>query len=202
MVRIFYFLRNFKVDILATAVAIAGILSAWWFAPTDMLKNLFSLSAAIAALLVIIYTRSKERDFLFSGLTRRKDREDWIGEGVFEFSRTEGAYEIRNAEPGFIHAKALAWGDYRIAFDFKIGNTCIGVILRAVNLANCLMLQITQQGIRPHIKINGGWQAWNPEQVGLVFDQELNIGQWHRCTITCDKDAINIIIERKKTSGC
>jgi hypothetical protein len=61
------------------------------------------------------------------------------------------------------------------------------------------MLQITQTGIRPHVRINGAWTIQEAENVNLIFpDGRLSLDQWYKCHVSCDKEAINIKIDDKK----
>ena len=92
------------------------------------------------------------------------------------------------------------WSDYRYVFEFKIIRSCLGVILRAINLSNYVMLQIGQTGIRPHIKVNGAWTAWEFKDVDLDFESNLKLDNWYKCMISCEKDIINIRILKNKNS--
>ena len=118
-------------------------------------------------MLVFIYSKTRERDFYFITLRKPKDKEDWIGDGKFQYERTQNAYAITNAPAGVIFSKCLLWSDCKLSFDFKILNTSLGVIVRATNLSNLIALQISETGIKPRIRINGFEQAWNPEESGL-----------------------------------
>jgi hypothetical protein len=81
-----------------------------------------------------------------------------------------------------------------MSLDFKIVTRCLGVIVRAVNLSNYAMLQIEHNGIRPHIRINGGWAIWEPKDVSLEFASTLSLDQWYRLFVTCDKDVVDIVL--------
>jgi len=142
----------------------------------------------------IIYFRAREKDFHFIPLWTRADREDWVGLGTFDFDRGTRSFRITNSDSGFIYSKALTWGDYSVSFRFKILSSCVGVIVRAVNLANLIMLQIGETGIRPHIRVNAGWNVTEASEAGLVFPTPLSLDRWYRAVITCDKAAIRICI--------
>lgn len=152
----------------------------------------------LISLFVILYLRLRGRDFYFIPLDNPKDKDDWIGNGQFEYSRVNKSFQMTQAEPGFIYSKCLDWSDYKCEFDFKIRNTCLGVILRAVNLSNYVMIQITQEGIRPHVRINGGWKYWEAEEVGLKFSNNLSLEDWYKCQLVCDKNIINIKITHSR----
>jgi len=160
---------------------------------TDMKTQVWIILAIITcSLFFIIYTRTRERDFVFSPLTWRSDKEEWMGYGEFTFSRVQHAYILTNADTGYIHSKCLAWSNYKLGFDFKIANNCLGVIVRATDLSNYIMIQINYTGIRPHIRINGGWKWWEAQESGLTIDQPISKDKWYKCEIFCDKDEINI----------
>lgn len=190
MKRIYFFLKAYYIDIVVALVGVLGVVFARKYGQTINTQQTISLVVIVATLLIIIYLRSKEKDFMFSALTWRRDREKWIGYGTFQLSRVHKAYEITNSDPGFVHSDCLAWSDYSLSFDFKIGNQCLGVIVRAVNLANYVMLQITPLGIRPHIRINGGWKVWEAEESGLSIN--ISLDKWYRAAISCDKGEIFI----------
>jgi len=190
MKRIYFFLKAYYVDIAVALIGVFGVFAAWKYGQTTNIQQIVSLTVLVVTLLVIIYLRSREKDFIFSALTWRRDREKWIGYGTFQLSRVCSAYEIINADPGYIHSDVLTWSDYSLSFDFKIGNKCLGVIVRAVNLANYVMLQITPSGIRPHIRVNGGWKKWEAKELGL--DVGLSLDKWYKAIISCDKGEVFI----------
>ena len=68
--------------------------------------------------------------------------------------------------------------------------------MRAINLSNYVMLQIDKrtEGIRPHIRINGGWKAWEAKDCDFAFHQEhvLSLDNWYQCHIECVNRSINI----------
>ncbi len=194
MKRIRYFIRSYIFDIIA---AISGvILVIITLSPDSKMRMVVSLIIVTLTLLVIIYTRLRAKKFVFSALTWRRDGDSWMGYGKFEYSRTEDAFNITQAHPGFIHNECLTWTNYSLDFDFKIENRCLGVVVRAVNLSNYVMLQITGQGIRPHILINGAWKIWEAKQSNLDGNIPFNI--WCNTKITLDKNDITIIIYDKK----
>jgi len=188
MKRIFYFLKTYFIDIVVSIVGAVGALYAWNYGQQEVT----SLTVIFITLLFVIYLRSRAKNFVFSALTWRKDKEPWAGHGVFQFARVQRSFEITSADPGYIHSSILTWSDYKLSFDFKIAKYGIGVLVRAVNLANYVMLQITEKGIRPHIRINGGWKIWEDTETGLTFDNLLKIGEWYKCEVYCDKDTITI----------
>ncbi len=196
MIRLYYFLKKYTIDIATTFVGILGIIVTWQYETAVAIQQSISLIVVLVTLIAIIYFRSRERDFIFSSLTRPKDKNPWVGYGTFQLARVQGAYEITNADPGYIHSEILAWSDYKFSFDFKIanwgGNGGLGIVVRANNLANYIMLQIKKGGIGPHLMINGAWKVWQPNEVGLEFPDPLSLDVWYRGDVYCDKSTITV----------
>ncbi len=202
MKRIYYFLKSYIADIITALVGVFGVAVAWRYGTTISVQQSISLAVVVLSLLAIIYFRSRQRGFIFSPLTWRKDKEPWVGYGTFQFVRVQKAYEITNADPGYIHSEILAWSDYKLSFDFKIAHWGddggLGVIVRANNLANYIMLQIKRGGVGPHIRINSGWAVWQPTNAGLEFSESLSLDRWFRCDVYCDKSTITIRLHSGK----
>ncbi len=189
----FFFRRN-KIEILTTLFAVIGYAISYFYVQQPGHAFAMSVAISLIAMLVLIYSKTRERDFYFISLRREKDKDDWIGDGTFRYERTQYAYSVTNSHSGFIFPKCLIWSDYKLKFDFKILKTSIGVILRATNLSNMVMMQIFDNGIKPHIRVNGFWQFWEPKEARLEFTKKLNLDDWYTCTMQCDKSSIRIRI--------
>lgn len=191
-----YFIRRYKVDLVTLVLAAIGL---WISAVLADPKVLFWLSTGITLLsaVIIIYARMRERDFIHLSMTRREHRDNWIGEGSFELSRTDQAFRITDSHGGVILADTLTWSDYRFHFLFRLEKHSLGVVLRAVNLANQVMLQVYQDRIKAHIRINGAWAVFDglPE---LTFSQQLHCGTWYSALVTCDKRTVTIRISQRR----
>ncbi len=197
MKRVYYFIRTYIKDFVTAGVGVIGALISLKYGKTIAIQQLFSLGAILLTTVFLIYLRSREKSFVFSALTWRKDKEEWMGHGTFQFARVQNAYEITHASPGYIHSKILSWSDYKLSFDFKIDHDCLGVVVRAVNLANYIMLQIKPGGIRPHIFVNGAEVHQEAEDAGLVFTERLILDNWYHSEIYCDKSIITIRLYEK-----
>jgi len=147
--------------------------------------------------MIIVYSKTSERDFYFVRLRGLRGKEDWIGDGTFQYERLHDAYSISNSDSGFIFSKCLTWSDYFLEFDFKILKSSLGVILRGTNLSNLVMLQIVENGVRPHIRVNGFWKAWEAADAKLEFKSPLNLDAWYHARLECDKSRIHILIYDK-----
>ncbi len=107
MKRLYYFFKNYTADLMAALLGILGIVIIWNQNVSIMTQQIVSLVVIGITLICIIYIRVSERDFIFSPLTSRKDKDSWLGHGEFEYNRTEKVYEIRDADPGYIHSALL-----------------------------------------------------------------------------------------------
>lgn len=193
-----YFLRSYKYDFLATFFALFSTAAAFIYTKDQKIAFFLSLLVITLSLIVIIYIRLKEKDFFFISLSDRKNKDDWIGNGTFEYKRTEESFLISNSDSGYIYSKSLTWSDYKVSFEFKIIRDCIGCILRAVNLSNYAMLQIKLNGIRPHARVSGGWYVREAKDVNLCFNTDLSLDKWYKCVLSCEKGSINIKLFDKR----
>jgi len=197
-----YFLRRHLPEIMT---AFGATLSAWaamYFSRDTATVFLWTAVIAIATAFVLVSFRIRERDFYFESLGSRAQQSDWVGYGTFEYSRMDRCFRITGSDSGFLFTKTLSWSDYALTFRFKVLSSCLGVIVRAVNLSNLVMLQIGESGIRPHIRVNGVWMAWEAAAAGLTFRQSLDVNEWQECQIKCDKDTIRIRISQGRTVLC
>jgi hypothetical protein len=194
MKKLYYEFLAYKFDVIAAIITV--ILSYLTYKYNTHPQNglVYSLIFIIIFLIIVIYLRNTERSFYYIAFNQREDKDDWIGKGSFEYVRAFNCFSITNSEAGYIYSKCLNWEDYKFSFDFKIQNSCLGIILRAVNLSNYIMLQINPKGILPHLRINGAWNVRTDEANKLMFNESLNIDKWYRASITCDKNCINISI--------
>lgn len=200
MKRICYFFKSYKFDFVTSIFLIASIFGGYYFRQSQQVLFYISISIILISLLIIIYLRVKDRSFYFIPLTNRKDGDEWIGKGVFKYSRVKKCFQISDSDPGYIFSKCFMWSDYDYKFEFKIIGSCIGIVLRAINLSNYVMLQINKNGIRPHIKINGAWKWWESNEVDLDFEKKLKLDNWYRCFISCEKDVVSIRIYEKNNT--
>jgi hypothetical protein len=189
-----YFLKKNKPEIFTFMFAVIGYIVSYTFLKSPGLLFLLSVIVTFVATVVLIYLKMREKDFYFISLQKDADREDWIGKGIFKYERAHNAYTITDSYSGFIYSKCLTWSDYVLEFDFKILKESLGVILRATNLSNLVMMQISEEGIRPHIRVNGFWQAWESKESKLVFNKKINLDKWYWIRLQCDKGSIRIRI--------
>ncbi len=190
--KIYYFSKTYKYDFLTAFAALILYILAFIFSDNQKILLILSIIITFIFFTIIIYIRFKEKDFYFIPLADRKNKDDWFGKGTFEYERTEKCFLITNSDSGYIYSKSLIWSDYQFSCKFKIISECLGVIVRAINLSNYVMLQITPNGIRPHIRINGGWYSRECHEVNLCFTTPLSLDRWYKFLFYCEKDTISI----------
>lgn len=189
-----YFLRKNKFEFFTLIFTVAGLAVSYFFVDSPNLSFLVGTVAAFIGAVVLIYLKTREKDFFFSSLQDSTHKEDWMGDGTFQYDRVYKGYCITQSTSGFIFSKSLTWSDYVLESEFKILKTSLGVTVRATDLSNLVMLQIFENGIKPHIRVNGFWQWWTPEESGLLFKKKLNLDQWYRGRFYCNKRSVRIKI--------
>lgn len=189
MRKITTFIKLYKYDFIAFIVNILVAYIAFQFRD-NVLVFIGSAFFFTCSLIFIIYQRTKDKDFYLITLDRPGHDYDWVGRGVFKFIRNENAYEITNSSVGFIYPKTSLWDDYYFECDFKILKTSLGLIFRAQNLSNCVMIQVFSNKIRSHLRINGEWIVYEENQIGA----NLNNDTWYRVQAYCEKRKIRIKI--------
>ena len=198
MKSLLYALRTYSLDITTAIFALLLTFVTYRFQQNAISFLLISVGIIFLSLIIIIYLRARERDFYYVPLMWRIEESDWIGQGRFEYVKSQRCYRVTDSESGHIFPKALSWQNYTVAFDFKIVSGCLGVVVRAINLSNCIMFQIREGDIRPHVRVNGGWKAWEPDETGFRFKENLSLDKWHRCILICEKKTVHIKIAEKQ----
>lgn len=194
-----FFVRNYKYDLLTALFASILYIISFRFATNQNMVLLLSLLITILSASIIVFVRLRDKDFYDISFTKPEHKNDWIGEGIFDYSRVNRSFQITNTDPGgYIFSKCLTWNNYKYEFEFKLINKCLGAIVRAINLSNLVMLQITPNGLRPHISINGGYYVWEAKDVNLEFTKALSLDRWYKCQIFCDNRDITIRIFSSK----
>jgi hypothetical protein len=190
--RIRYFFRKNKLEIRAFIFAAIGYCTAYVFSDQPGWRLTISVAVTLTATIIVVYSKTRDRDFYFLPLQGPNEKDDWMGEGTFQYERIQNSYIITKSYSGFIFSKSLTWSDYLFDFEFKILNVSIGAIVRATNLSNLVMLQIFDNGIKAHIRVNGLWKDWDPATANLQFSNKLDLDHWYRCRLECDKRSIRI----------
>ena len=196
--KIYYFLKKYKYEIITAILGATLAIISIIYSSNAMLALLISVLLIFISSILIIVFKTTEKDFYFIGMHHLKDKNDWIGAGKYDLTKAEYAYLITEASPGYIYSKCLTWSNYKYEFLFKILKHRLGVVVRAVNLSNFVMLQINPEGIRPHLLINGGWTVWEHKAAGLSFDNDLSFDKWYEFSVSCEGSELFIQIKDKK----
>jgi len=197
-----YTLQKHWRELISFVSAIVSSCAAFVFSNQPGIAFWASILFTIILSVTTLYLFLQEKDFYFIALDNYADKNNWFGAGKFEFDKTNNAYLIADTDAGFIYSKCLLWGDYLLSGEFKILNKCLGVILRATNLSNYIMLQINKEkrGIRPHIRANGGWIPYEVDATGLSFEKEKDIkdGKWYKFEFKAKGELAEIHIFNEK----
>lgn len=196
-----YWFRLNKREVVTFVSGVVGYLISYFIFKNQELVLLINVLITLIVTTVLIYLKAKEKDFYFVSLSKRSDKDEWLGDGTFEYDKTCDGYVITNTFLGFIFSKCLIWSDYKLEFDAKILKTSIGVNLRAINLSNFVMLQFFEEGIRSHVWTNGLYKVWEPSENKLIFKKNLSLSTWYKFSVTCDKRKIYVnIFDRSANS--
>ena len=121
---------------------------------------------------------------------------------------------VTGSDEGGLTKKGALWENYVLTFDVKILKKCIGVIIRAKDLQNYYMFQITTDKIRPHRKVSVpilipsekdpdklkvdkikvGWDIM--DKISLVHRKELNT--WFKVQVSVNGQSLTICIDNEK----
>ena len=190
---LWFFFRRYRDDAATLIVAIVVYAISARFVTTPGLLFGLSVGISVVATIVIVTLKARGRDFIWLSMRGREHGEGWIGQGGLSYARIEKGYRITQSNDGVILADTLAWSDYTLRFMFRIEVTSLGVILRAANLGNVVMLQVFQDRIKAHIRVNGAWLVWD-NLPSLTLATPLTLGAWYGCEIACDKRTLRIVI--------
>ncbi len=186
------FFRNYRYEITALVVDALVVVVAYSIG-AQFLVFFISLFIFVFSTFVVIYFRTKEKDFYYFQFNKPGQEQDWVGRGDLKFIRNEKCFEIKHSHVGYILPKTSNWDDYRYELDFKITNISFGFIVRAINLSNYVMFQIFNDYIKPHLRINGQWIIL--EKINIT--KKLDSSRWYKLIVICEKKNVRITIKEK-----
>lgn len=192
-------LRRYKYELIALCVNVVVALLALQFQTFQLFVASFTIFAL--SLVLIVYLKTRDRDYYYEPLDHAGSKKPWVGRGIFQYVSSENAFEITGSNAGFIMPRTIQWDDYQFDFDFKISASCLGWIVRATNLSSYVMLQCGLDGINPHIRINGAWipKSHGDDDVNMTFENKLSLDKWYRGVVTTEKRSIKVAIYDGKT---
>lgn len=200
---IYYKILKFRKEIISAVITTFTVVLGYSLSVhfnSPIVAAVATIVAGILGLSITIYYLTLEKDLYFIPLSHRNNKKDWTGEGYFDLAETQNSYEITKSYWGFIFQKTLNWGNYSLNFDFKILNSCLGVIIRAVNHSNFILLQINPDGVKPHVFVNGGYKVFDFDETNLKFQDQLSFDCWHKCSIQCVGQEIFVKVSNKDNS--
>ena len=98
---------------------------------------------------------------------------DYIG-----WKCSNGELTVTGSDEGGLTKKGTFWENYIFSFESKIINNCIGIIVRAKDLQNYYMFQITHEKVIPHRKITIPYAAESSEHKGSFVIDRIQVA-WH-----------------------
>lgn len=195
MIKIIFFWKRYQYEIITSIVDLAVSIASFKILDANIALTITALLISISSI-IIIYLKTRDRDFYYLPLDSSGEEKEWVGRGIFRFVRNERCFEITDSHVGYIFPRTSLWDDYQYECNFKIINGCLGFIIRASDLSNYIMLQFTKDGINPHIRLNGQWirKEHTDPDVNLTFKNELSPDTWYKARIICEKRSIRIVI--------
>lgn len=198
--RVKFYIRKNLLVIIAVLISLSSIL-------TVFIKiRIINISLAILTILLILgffIYHNRAKKFYYISLTDPKHSNSWFGRGSFKYDITNKSFLIEGISTGNdsaqIYKNCISWNDYEFSFNFKILKSCLGIVVRAIDVSNFIMLQINQDGIRPHIKINEQWAIEESKPTNLLFEKKLSPDSWYRCVLNCERNTIYIKVFNKKS---
>ena len=198
VLKIYYFFRNYSNETISFIIALVGAGIAYIFYIDPKLQLISLGILALTGYVIIIFLKLKNRDFYYIFFDNYGDKRDWVGSGYFDYYPKDEAFLIKDSDAGFIFSKCFNWIDYEVACEFKILKDTLGILVRATDLSNKLMLQINikANGTRPHLWANGGYIVHEPKESNLEFSTPLKEGQWYKLGINVYKDTVSIELSK------
>lgn len=197
MKKIYFSIKESWQEILSSIGAVFTTLLSI-YVRNDYLNIILSVLTIILLLFLVILLKKKEKNFYYLPMQKRDDIQSWLGSGKFGYKPSLISFYVGHNDPGHIFAPTLNWSNYSFNFQFKIEQACLGAIVRAVNLSNFIMLQIREDSIRPHIKINGSYKAFEVNETGFSFSENLSKDEFYDCYIRTENNQIFIKISLNK----
>lgn len=130
--------------------------SAGYLATHGVASVLAVCFVALAYLYVIVYRLQKYVGTSFRDDFRKDLNKNWDYQGKWELV-PGGELSVTQSQLGGITKIGHLWKDYSFEFRGVIVNDRIGWIVRAQDVLNCYMIQLTPTLVRPHLRVQGRW---------------------------------------------
>ena len=195
---LWYYTIKYSPLILITAIGICSALVIIF----DYIKlpNLNLMLAVLIIIFVVLYLLRIQliKEFYYMPLNGPKQMKDWIPFGKCTYKKdikcycVEGRPNSTNFDSILFYNNCIVWSNYEVFFDFRVDNVCFGILIRALNRSNFIMLQINLDSIKPHIRINDTWAKFDVYETNLQFNKPILQKKWYKGQISCIGNKINI----------
>lgn len=141
---------------------------------------LFTLTLIVIFLLIQFFKINSKLTTVFKDNFKEPLNRNWDIIGPWEITNDDYLH-VTGSDQGGITKKGAYWENYIFSFEAKIINSCIGCVIRATDLNNYYMFQITNTNIRPHRRISYPSIVNTPDSTQIQIN--LTVG-WHLFTET------------------
>lgn len=185
-------LKRRKLTVLIIALLIGALLAYWKWAEefVELFRFLADRSDIVFQSLLVTWLAVLTFFFLRKarGSNPRRFKEDfrhgltkWEYYGEWKTEKEDDQYIliVTDSDAGGLAKPCRLWEDYIFEFETKIAQSNSSWIIRASDILNYVMLQCTQNEIRPHFRMNGLWFAQNP----VPLPDPLPINEWFKVQI-------------------
>ncbi|NLO02362.1 MAG: DUF1080 domain-containing protein [Bacteroidales bacterium] len=178
-------------------------------------KEIWALTATSLLLYVWLqYIRIRRHlTLVFTDDFKKPIEHNWDHLGPWRIT-TENELYVTGSDEGGLTKKGAYWENYNFKFEAKILNCCIGVIIRAKDLQNYYMFQITTEKVRPHRRVSvpvirgktsehkdfivdeirTGWVVMD----NISVTHRKNLDSWFRVKLIVKGQSISIFINDEK----
>jgi hypothetical protein len=146
-------------------VRFANLLVIYW---VGSVLVVFAIS--ILALYLKLHLLEKYVAMSFKDDFTKDLNKNWDYQGKWELV-PGGELSVTESELGGVTKVGHLWKDYSFEFTAVIVNDRIGWIVRAQDLLNCYMIQLTPTLVRPHLRIQGMWRVLFEHEHKLPISQ-------------------------------
>lgn len=136
---------------------------------------LATLSLIIIFLFIQFFKINSRLTKVFKDNFKEPINRNWDFVGPWEIT-DDNYLHITGSDPGGITKKGAYWENYVFSFEAKIIRDCVGCVIRATDLNNYYMFQITKTNIRPHRRISYPKIVSSPDSSHIEIN--LIVG-WH-----------------------
>lgn len=179
-----------------------GVLSAIWglIVAVTGIVTVFPVPSAIIVLficiVVLMFRFQRLAKYVAIGFKdnfKNKLNKNWDFQGDWQLVPGNQLL-VTQSDIGGITKVGQLWTDYRFEFDAVIVNDRIGWVVRAQDLFNYYMIQLTPTMIRPHLRIAGQWVLIGDRP----HNQQIAINKWYHIQTDVRGPEIRISVDQQE----